>query len=159
MIEASQDTLKDIHAYCERHNLVGSLANIAALLKNSITEVNWLGFYLFDGQILRLGPFQGNPACTEIVLGRGVCGTAAAENRTILVEDVDQFPGHIVCDSASRSEIVVPLFQNGKLVGVLDVDSPLLARFTDSERVFFEEAAKLILSNLDFSQVNQIAKQ
>lgn len=159
MFEASRDILQDLPAYCESHNLVGSLANIAALLKNATPDTNWLGFYLFDGLVLRLGPFQGHPACTEIGLGKGVCGLAAAERRTIVVEDVEQFPGHIVCDSASRSEIVIPLMQNGKLVGVLDVDSPLLSRFTKVDQDFFEQAALLIVENLDFNQVRQIAKQ
>jgi GAF domain-containing protein len=152
MFETTSDPLNDLHAYCEQHNLVGSLANIAALLKSATTDVNWLGFYLFDGRVLRLGPFQGNPACTEIALGKGVCGTAASERRTLMVEDVDRFPGHIPCDSASRSEIVVPMFQNEKLIGVLDVDSPSLKRFTDKDKIFFEAAVKLILQNLDFSK-------
>ncbi len=150
MFTATNDVIADLPAYCERHNLVGSLANVSALLMAHLERVNWVGFYLWDGEKLRLGPFQGQPACTEIALGKGVCGTAAQQQKTILVEDVDQFPGHIVCDSASRSEVVVPLVKNKKLVGVLDVDSPELARFTQKDVEFFEHVANVLLQNLDF---------
>lgn len=150
MISSTNDTLKDLPAYCERHNLIGSLANVSALLKSAVSDVNWLGFYLFDGEKLILGPFQGKPACTQIQLGKGVCGTSAEKQKTIRVDDVDQFPGHIVCDSQSRSEIVVPIVQNGVLRGVLDVDSPKLSRFNQEDQVFFEKAVEILTKNLNF---------
>ncbi|HET7732016.1 MAG TPA: GAF domain-containing protein [Usitatibacter sp.] len=104
-------------------------ANLSSLLYHSLPAINWAGFYWLKGAELVLGPFQGKPACVRIAVGRGVCGTAARDRRTVIVEDVDAFPGHIACDSASRSEIVVPVVAGGKLAGVLDVDSPQLARF------------------------------
>jgi L-methionine (R)-S-oxide reductase len=117
------------------------LANIASLLYWSVPDVNWVGFYLLDGDTLWLGPFHGRPACVSIPLGRGVCGTAARERRTLVVDDVHAFDGHIACDAASRSEIVVPLIYDGCLSGVLDVDSPHPARFTETERILFEQVA------------------
>ena len=150
MINPTHNTLKDLPAYCERSNLVGSLANVSALLMDAVSEVNWLGFYLFDGKKLILGPFQGRPACTQIELGKGVCGTSAQQQRTIRVDDVDQFPGHIVCDSQSRSEIVVPIVQNGILRGVLDVDSPKLSRFNQADEVFFQQVVEVLIKNLNF---------
>lgn len=119
------------------------MANMASLLYWSLPDVNWLGFYLADGAVLRLGPFHGKPACTVIRFGSGVCGTAAAERRTIVVPDVDAFPGHIACDAASRSECVVPLLSGDRLLGVLDVDSPLLHRFTTADQAALEAAAAL----------------
>ena len=113
---------------------IANLANAAALLYHSLDGLNWAGFYLLEGDALVLGPFQGRPACIEIPVGRGVCGTAVAEGRTQLVPDVHQFPGHIACDSASNSEIVVPIRADGKIVGVLDLDSPHLGRFTEEDQ-------------------------
>jgi GAF domain-containing protein len=132
--------------------LIGSLSNVSALLMEGVDRLNWVGFYLFDGEKLRLGPFQGRPACTEIALGRGVCGTAAQSRQSVRVDDVDAFPGHIACDSASKSEVVVPIVQNGKLVGVLDVDSPEKSRFTEQEQKFFEQVVEALTIHLDFSQ-------
>src|SRR5260221_2705137 len=106
-------------------------ANLAALIYHTLPDLNWAGFYWMKGGELVLGAFQGKPACVRIALGRGVCGTAAAERRTIVVPDVDKFPGHIACDSASRSEIVVPIVRAGAVIGVVDVDSPLLERFDE----------------------------
>lgn len=121
-----------------------NLANASALLKHALPDTNWAGFYLFDGKELVLGPFQGLPACIRIPLSRGVCGTAAAERRTLVVGDVHAFPGHIACDAASNSEIVVPLIKNDRLLGVLDIDSPLKDRFDDEERRFLERFAALV---------------
>ncbi|QWU16815.1 GAF domain-containing protein [Paenibacillus sophorae] len=125
-------------------NAIANLANAAALLKFSLTDTNWVGFYLYDGKELILGPFQGLPACIRIPLGRGVCGTAANERRTLVVDDVHAFPGHIACDLASNSEVVVPLIKDDRLLGVLDVDSPLKHRFDDEERRFLERFAAIV---------------
>lgn len=125
-------------------NAIANLANASALLKFSLPDTNWAGFYLFDGKELVLGPFQGLPACIRIPLGRGVCGTAAAERRTLVVDDVHAFPGHIACDAASNSEIVVPLIKEDRLLGVLDIDSPLKHRFDDEERRFLERFAAMV---------------
>lgn len=125
-------------------NAIANLANASALLKLSLPDTNWTGFYLFDGKELVLGPFQGLPACIRIPLGRGVCGTAASERRTLVVGDVHAFPGHIACDAASNSEIVVPLIKGDILYGVLDIDSPLKHRFDDEERRFLERFAAMV---------------
>lgn len=114
--------------------LTANLANASALLNNALKEINWVGFYFLEGDILVLGPFQGNPACVEIKSGNGVCGTAVAKDEIQLVKNVHEFPGHIACDSASNSEIVIPIHANGKVIGVLDIDSPVLARFDEEDR-------------------------
>lgn len=120
---------------------VANLANAAALLWQSLKNINWAGFYLLEGEVLVLGPFQGKPACIEIPLGRGVCGTAAARDCTLVVPDVHAFPGHIACDAASAAEIVIPLRRDGRVIGVLDIDSPLRGRFTAEDRVGLEAFA------------------
>lgn len=125
-------------------NVIANLANASALLKHSLPDTNWAGFYLFDGKELVLGPFQGLPACIRIPLNRGVCGTAATERRTLVVGDVHAFPGHISCDAASNSEIVIPLLKNDQLLGVMDIDSPLKHRFDDDERRFLERFAVMV---------------
>ena len=123
---------------------IANLANTSALLWEALDNLNWVGFYLREGDTLVLGPFQGKVACIEIPMGRGVCGTAAARGETVRVEDVHAFPGHIACDSASNSEIVIPLFRNGEVVGVLDIDSPILARFTPDDQIGLEAVARVI---------------
>jgi GAF domain-containing protein len=135
------------------HSLIANAANTAALLYEALPDLNWAGFYFIDadaaaGNELVLGPFQGRPACVRIGLGRGVCGTAAARRETIVVPDVHAFPGHIACDSASNSEIVVPLLRAGQLLGVLDIDSPRLARFDDADRRGIEQLAASFLASL-----------
>lgn len=126
---------------------IANLANASALLWESLENINWAGFYLIENGILVLGPFQGKPACIEIPLTKGVCGAAARENRTFVVENVHEFPGHIACDCASNSEIVVPLHgKDGSVIGVLDIDSPLIGRFTDEDRIMLEEFAAIIES-------------
>lgn len=115
-------------------HLTANLANASALLNSALKEINWVGFYFLEGDILVLGPFQGNPACVEIKSGNGVCGTAVAKDEIQLVKNVHEFPGHIACDSASNSEIVIPIHANGKVIGVLDIDSPVLARFDEEDR-------------------------
>jgi len=127
---------------------IANAANFAALVYHSLPDVNWAGFYFYDGSELVVGPFQGKPACIRIALGRGVCGTAAITRETQLVADVDAFPGHIACDAASRSEIVVPLYLGDRLIGVWDVDSPIPARFDDEDRVGMETLAAVFLAAL-----------
>ncbi len=124
--------------------LVTTLSNLSALLDYFITDINWVGFYLFDGEKLYLGPFQGLPACTEIKLGSGVCGNSAKERVTYIVEDVHAFPGHIACDSNSNSEIVVPIVKDNQLIGVLDIDSPIKNRFNEVDKGYLEK----VVSNL-----------
>ena len=121
-----------------------NLANAAALLYHTLDGLNWAGFYLLEGDTLVLGPFQGRPACIEIPVGRGVCGTAVAEGKTQLIPDVHQFPGHIACDSASNSEIVVPIRADGKIVGVLDLDSPYIGRFTKEGQAGLEAFVRVL---------------
>lgn len=113
---------------------IANLANASALLMLSLKDINWAGFYLMEEGRLVLGPFQGKPACIEIPVGRGVCGTAVEKDETQLVTDVQEFPGHIACDAASRSEIVVPIHRKGTVVGVLDIDSPFISRFDEEDR-------------------------
>lgn len=122
-------------------NLIANLANASALLWQGLKDINWAGFYLMDEskKELVLGPFQGLPACIRIPLGRGVCGTAAREQRTLVVPDVHAFPGHIACDAASRSEIVIPMMKDGRFVGVLDIDSPVTDRFQERDREALEK--------------------
>lgn len=135
----------------ERHFLP-NLANFSALLFSALRDINWAGFYLMHGGELLLGPFQGKTACIHIPLGRGVCGVAAQTRETQLVPDVHLFPGHIACDAASRSEIVVPLVRDGVLYGVLDIDSPLPARFDDEDRAGLERLAALLLAATDMPE-------
>lgn len=127
---------------------IANLANAAALLWQTLPDINWAGFYLLEGDKLVLGPFQGKPACTQICVGNGVCGTAVAENATQLVADVHQFPGHIACDCASNSEIVIPLRKNGQPVGVLDIDSPSYNRFTEADRCGLEAFVQTLQSRI-----------
>ena len=117
------------------HYPIANLSNISALLYQALPDINWVGFYLMQDGKLILGPFQGKVACVEIAIGKGVCGTAVAKNEIQLVPDVHAFPGHIACDGASRSEIVLPLRKNGEIIGVLDIDSPLPGRFTEKDRL------------------------
>jgi len=126
-------------------------ANLAALIFNSLPDLNWAGFYWMKDGGLVLGSFQGKPACVRIGIGKGVCGTAARDRKTIVVPDVDAFPGHIACDSASRSEVVVPLVKGGKVLGVLDVDSPKLARFDAEDATGLEAAARIFLESSDLA--------
>jgi GAF domain-containing protein len=131
-------------------DLVANSANMAALLFWSLRDLNWAGFYLLEqerGDLL-LGPFQGKPACVRIPVGRGVCGTAAARRETVLVPDVHAFPGHIACDSASNSEIVVPIVRNGTLLGVLDLDSPVHARFDEADARGLEALVRILVESL-----------
>ena len=123
---------------------IANLANASALLWQELPNINWAGFYLLEDKTLILGPFQGKPACIAIPVGKGVCGTAVAEKRTLVVADVHQFPGHIACDCASNSEIVVPIYKDGKIIGVLDIDSPQFDRFSEEDRLGLEAFVKTL---------------
>ena len=125
-------------------NVISNLSNASALLWQELADINWAGFYKMEGGILVLYPFQGKTACTKIAVGKGVCGTAVAEDKTQLVPDVHQFPGHIACDCASNSEIVVPIHVNGEIWGVLDIDSPSLNRFTEEDREGLTDFVKIL---------------
>ena len=134
--------------FAGERDAIANAANLSALIFNGLPRLNWAGFYLLKDGGLVLGPFQGKPACIRIALGRGVCGTAAATRRTQVVEDVHAFPGHIACDAASRSELVVPLLHQGKLLGVWDVDSPVLNRFDAIDQNGMQALCKIFLSSL-----------
>lgn len=123
---------------------ISNTANLAALLYRGLPEINWAGFYFLEGELLRLGPFQGKPACTEIPVGRGVCGTAVREGRTLIVPDVHAFAGHIACDPDSKSEIVIPLTENGRVWAVLDIDAPVLNRFDEIDAAFLQKITALL---------------
>lgn len=134
-----------LHGEADR---TANAANLAALVFHSLPGLNWVGFYFWDGRELVVGPFQGLPACVRIGLGKGVCGTAASTRRTQRIADVDAFPGHIPCDSASRSELVVPLYRGDALVGVFDLDSPELDRFDEQDQHGLETIAAIFLESL-----------
>jgi L-methionine (R)-S-oxide reductase len=131
-------------------SLITALSNTAALLYHSLENINWCGFYLFDGEKLVLGPFGGKPACTTIEMGKGVCGTAAKERRIIRVADVNEFPGHIACDPASQSEIVLPIIlSDDTLFGVLDIDAPMTDRFESSDETELQEVVEILVTKID----------
>lgn len=132
----------------DEYDRIANAANFSALVYGALADLNWAGFYFYDGRELVVGPFQGKPACVRIALDKGVCGAAASTRQTQVVADVHAFPGHIACDAASRSEIVVPLVVDGKLLGVFDVDSPKPARFDDDDRVGMEQLVKIYLDSL-----------
>jgi GAF domain-containing protein len=128
--------------------LISNLANLVAVLFYNLDKISWVGFYLFDGKKLYVGPFQGNVACTSIEIGKGVCGTAAEDRKTIIVEDVGKFPGHIYCDPESKSEMVIPLEINNKLFGVLDLDSTQYSAFDETDRKFLEEICTFLIDEI-----------
>ena len=129
-------------------NLISNLSNLTAALKSTFEKISWVGFYLFDGSRLYLGPFQGNVACTQIEIGKGVCGTSAKEQKIIIVPDVDKFHGHIACDSDSKSEIVIPILKKGVLFGVLDLDSHQYNAFDSTDALFLEEICNFISTEI-----------
>ncbi|HEX7990759.1 MAG TPA: GAF domain-containing protein [Stenotrophomonas sp.] len=134
-----------VHGEADR---IANAANLSALVYHALPQLNWVGFYFYDGKELVVGPFQGLPACVRIPLSKGVCGAAASSRQTQRIEDVDAFPGHIACDSASRSELVVPLVHNDTLIGVFDIDSPVLARFDADDQLGLEAIAQVFVEAL-----------
>ncbi|OHO70421.1 Free methionine-(R)-sulfoxide reductase [Staphylococcus sp. HMSC036D05] len=135
----------------EETNLIAILSNTSALLNDALDQVNWVGFYLIEGNELILGPFQGHPACVHIAIGKGVCGTAVSENTTQRVSDVHQFPGHIACDANSQSEIVVPVRINNEVIGVLDIDAPIKDRFSQEDQDGLEQIVHILEKQLSQS--------
>jgi L-methionine (R)-S-oxide reductase len=149
-VSALEDLAAQARALLEgERDATANAANVAALVFHALPELNWAGFYWMKGGELVLGPFQGKPACVRIALGKGVCGTAAEQRRTVVVPDVHAFPGHIACDSASNSEVVVPVLKAGRVIGVLDVDSPKPGRFGDAEARALEEVARIFVESSD----------
>ena len=150
MIFSYDDLLSDLRGLLEgERDPIANAANTAAVIWQYLPDINWAGFYFLKRGKLVLGPFQGKPACVRIAIGAGVCGTAAVRRQTVVVRDVHEFPGHIACDSASNSEIVVPLIRNRRVLGVLDIDSPRLDRFQEPDRIGCEAIAALYLKSLD----------
>ena len=146
-MNAKKFEIQEMQALLIGHWL-SDMANFSSYIFNHLPDVNWAGFYLLDGGTLKLGPFCGKPACTEIAIGKGVCGQAYESRKTLLVDDVDQFPGHIRCDSDSKSEIVIPFLINDKIVGVFDVDSPLLSRFKSEDQELLEKSLQILSSQI-----------
>lgn len=138
---------------CEEPDWLANLSNAAALLYLLLDDINWAGFYLYKNGELVLGPFQGKPACTHIALGKGVCGTAAQERKTQLVPDVHLFPGHIACDAASQSEIVVPIIHGEQLIGVLDIDAPVKERFDEKDALGLQKFVDILNKYVNWSQI------
>jgi GAF domain-containing protein len=129
-------------------NFISNLSNFTAAINDTFEKVSWVGFYLFDGKKLYLGPFQGKVACTNIEIGKGVCGTSAGKRETLIVPDVNKFPGHIFCDSSSKSEIVAPLLKNNKLIGVLDLDSHEYNSFGETDKIYLQEICKFLCEEI-----------
>jgi len=147
--EKYQLVIKQLKALLEgEKNAIANLANASALLNQFLDRINWVGFYLEEEGELVLGPFQGLPACVRIPFGKGVCGTAASKQETVRVEDVHLFPGHIACDAASQSEIVVPMIKNGRLIGVLDIDSPEKNRFDEIDEKYLQFFTETLVEHL-----------
>jgi L-methionine (R)-S-oxide reductase len=152
--ELYRDLVRSLKALLEgESDALANLANASGLLAGAFDRINWCGFYLLRGEELVLGPFQGKPACVRIPLGEGVCGTAAARRETILVPDVDSFPGHIACDPASRSEIVVPILEGSELRGVLDIDAPEKNRFDEKDRTGLERFVQTLVPLVKWAQL------
>lgn len=156
---SKQETYREIESqlrglFSGERNGLANAANMCALLYQMLADVNWVGYYFLQGDELVLGPFQGKVACVRIPLGKGVCGAAAQRREILVVPDVNEFPGHIACDAASRSEIVVPLLHQGRLLGVLDLDSPSAGRFDHEDRLGLATAAQLLLDSSDLSRLH-----
>jgi L-methionine (R)-S-oxide reductase len=148
--QALDESLEDL--INKENYVITNLANITAILKQTFDKYSWVGFYLFDGKELVLGPFQGKVACTKIEIGKGVCGNSVKEKRTIVVPDVNQYPGHIACDSESKSEIVVPLIKENKIFGVLDIDSYEYNTFNEVDKIYLEKICDSLLNKLNIDK-------
>jgi L-methionine (R)-S-oxide reductase len=135
----------------EERDPIANMANMASLLYFSLPSINWSGFYLFNGQELVLGPFHGKPACVRIQMGKGVCGTSAIKRETLMIENVHEFPGHIACDADSKSEIVIPIIKDEIIIGVLDIDSPIYARFDEDDKNGLQQLIKILFFATDFT--------
>ena len=139
----------------EERDPIANMANMASLLYFSLPSINWSGFYIYDGQELVLGPFHGKPACVRIQLGKGVCGTSAFKRETLMIENVHEFPGHIACDADSKSEIVIPLIKDDIIIGVLDIDSPIYARFDEDDKHGLQQLIEILQFATDFTLLVQ----
>lgn len=149
-IENYEELLPQVDALLSGEEpIITNLSNFTALLKQSFKKISWVGFYFFDGEKLVLGPFQGKVACTLIMINSGVCGTAAKNKETVIVDNVHEFPGHIACDGGSNSEIVVPIISQDKLVGVLDLDSYEYSAFSNNDKIYLEKFCELLVNKLD----------
>lgn len=137
-------------------NVITNFANFSALLFNSFENFNWVGFYVYTGKELLLGPFQGKPACVRLQINKGVCGTSFGKKETILVDNVDEFKGHIACDSETKSEIVIPIIKNGIAYGVLDIDSPIFNRFDEYDRINLEKLLNLLIEHSNIEELSRI---
>ena len=147
-----KDLAQSLHSLlCEERDPIANMANMASLLYFSLPSINWSGFYLFNGQELVLGPFHGKPACVRIQMGKGVCGTSAFKRETLMIENVHEFPGHIACDADSKSEIVIPMIKDDIIIGVLDIDSPIFARFDEDDKNGLQQQIEILLSATDFT--------
>ncbi len=135
----------------EERDPIANMANMASLLYFSLPSINWSGFYIYDGQELVLGPFHGKPACVRIQMGKGVCGTSAFKRETLMIENVHEFPGHIACDADSKSEIVIPLIKDDIIIGVLDIDSPIYARFDEDDKHGLQQLIEILQFATDFT--------
>jgi GAF domain-containing protein len=135
----------------EERDPIANMANMASLLYFSLPSIYWSGFYLFDGQELVLGPFHGKPACVRIQMGKGVCGTSANKRETLMIENVHEFPGHIACDADSKSEIVIPMIKDNCIIGVLDIDSPIIARFDEDDKNGLQHLLEILQFSTDFT--------
>jgi L-methionine (R)-S-oxide reductase len=145
---------KQLATICDtERNFITNASNFTALLFNNLSDINWVGFYFMNNGALKLGPFQGKPACIDISLGKGVCGTSAQREEAIIVDDVHEFPGHIACDEKSRSELVIPLHFNNIIIGVLDIDSPVKSRFSEADKNGIEELLDILIENSDIEKI------
>ncbi len=142
----------------EERDPIANMANMASLLYFSLPSINWSGFYLFDSQELVLGPFHGKPACVRIQMGKGVCGTSAIKRETLMIENVHEFPGHIACDADSKSEIVIPMIKDDIIIGVLDIDSPIIARFDEDDKNGLQQLLEILQFSTDFTLPVQIKR-
>mgnify|MGYP001954868426 CR=1 FL=1 len=148
--ESYQILLKQLTSLIENEkDLIANLANASALLNQFLTNINWVGFYLYKENQLVLGPFQGLPACIRIPLNRGVCGYSASNKKTVVVDNVHEFEGHIACDANSKSEIVIPMIKGDKLIGVLDIDSPIFNRFSEIDKKYLEHFVEILVNHIE----------